>query len=194
MEGLNEVSKKIIADANTEKAKIINEAKNQASEIIADAKNKAQRILAEAKEQSDETYKKVLELENYKSESSIEQSVLKEKINLVEDIIEKAKSSIADVDSKKYENFLAKAYRELGIDSGTYLIGKDEEKITDKMVESVTNGELKKEDKKKADFEKGIRIFSGKAQYSISPQNYLETYRDELVMDTAAFLFKNGKD
>jgi len=194
MQELNEVSKKIISDANAEKAKIINEAKNQASEIVADATNKADRILSDAKKQAQENYSKVLELENYKSESSIEQSVLKEKIKLVEETIKKAKGQLEDVDGKKVESFLKKAYGQLGIGPGTYLIGSEEKRISPQMVESISGGKLKREDKRKTDFKKGIRIFSGKAQFSISPEEYLETYTDELVMDTAAFLFGKDKD
>lgn len=193
MEELNDVSKKIISDANSEKAKIINEAKNSASEITADAQNKSQKILSEAREKADARYKEVLELENYKAKASLDQSVLKERIRLIEGIIDKSRKAIEDVDGSRYANFLEKSYGALGIDSGTYLIGKEEDKITDEMVKKVSGGKLVKDDKRQADFDKGIKVFSGKAQYSISPQDYLETYKDELEMDIAAFLFDQDK-
>ena len=80
--------------------------------------------------------------------------------------------------------------KELDIKSGSYTIGK-KEKVLDDKTASIINGV--KPGKKKADFDKGLKITGGKAEILLSPENYLDMDVEDLKMEIASFLFGGGQ-
>ena len=70
------------------------------------------------------------------------------------------------------------------------MIGK-KERVLDKDIASVIKGI--KPDKKKADFDRGLKIILGKTEILLSPESYLDMDIEDLKMDIALQLFSGDK-
>ena len=192
MADIENVSKKIIDDACSEKEKVTNEAKEKASSVIAEAEKRKKRILEEGKQIAGERYKEVYNMEVFKAKSGFNQKILLQKIDLVDQVIKKAKEKLAGAGKRDYEKLLGKVLKSMNISKALYQIGTKENRIDDKMLKSVAAGMNLKISSTAADFEKGLKIIDGKAEYRISAETFIEADLDDLKMDTAFFLF--GKE
>jgi V/A-type H+/Na+-transporting ATPase subunit E len=190
MTDLDNVSKKVLDDAELQKEQEIGEAKKKAGEIIKEAKKRALEIHNDGKIESGKKYEEVLNIELSKIKSALNQSNLMFKINLVDDVINKARTRLISMDSEGYKKLLEKNIKALNINEGYYLIGSEEEKIDEKMVESIAK--IKKLNEE-PDFKKGIKIISGKAEYNISPEALIDSDLDDIRMEVAKELFGNGE-
>jgi len=189
MTDIENVSKKITDDACLEKEKVTNEAKEKASSVIAEAEKRKKRILEEGKQNAGERYKEVYNMEVFKAKSGFNQKILLQKIDLVDQVIKKAKEKLAGAGTKDYEKLISKILKGINISKALYQIGTKENRIDDKMLKSVEAGMNLEESRKEVDFEKGLKIIDGKAEYRISAETFIEADLDDLKMDTAFFLF-----
>lgn len=190
MAELDNVSKKVLDDAAKERDKILDEARKKASVVIEKAEGKVKEIHRSGKLRAWEKYKEVLNIEVSRAKSELNQKVLLYKIGLVDDAIDKVKKKLASLGKKDYEKFLKKTLKELNVEKGYYQIGNEERNIDGKMIESIAN--FKKADGK-PDFEKGIRIIKGKAEYNIAPDSLIDSNIDDVRMDVAFYLFGKEK-
>jgi V/A-type H+/Na+-transporting ATPase subunit E len=123
MTDLDNVSKKVLDDAELQKEQEIGEAKKKAGEIIKEAKKRALEIHNDGKIESGKKYEEVLNIELSKIKSALNQSNLMFKINLVDDVINKARTRLISMDSEGYKKLLEKNIKALNINEGYYLIG-----------------------------------------------------------------------
>ena len=189
MAKLDSVSKKVIDDAENEKKRELDKARRMASKIIKESKEEAGEIHCKGKLEAWHRYKEKLAVELSRIESGLNQKILLYKIGLVDDVIQEAKKTLSNMGKEDYRKFLKKSIKSLDIDGDYYVIGGKEKKIDDKMVRSIAN--LKKSDEK-PDFEKGIKIIKGRAEYRISPEILIDSEIDDIRMEVALELF--GKD
>ena len=131
-------------------------------------------------------------MEVFKAKSGFNQKILLQKIDLVDQVIKKAKQKLAGADKRDYEKLLGKILKSINISKALYQIGTKENSIDDKMLKSVAADMNLEESKKEVDFEKGLKIIDGKAEYRVSAETFIEADLDDLKMDTAFFLF--GKE
>ena len=190
MTELDNVSRKVLDDADEERNKILDEAKKKASAIIEEAGNKKKEIYKEGKLKAEVRYKEVFDMEVFSAKSELNQKTLLHKIELVDEVIEKAKEKLASLSKNDYEKFLKKNLKVLNLKESFYQIGSREKNIDNKMIESIAN--LKKVDEK-ADFEKGIKIIDGKAEYNISADSLIDEDIDDIRMKVALYLFGKEK-
>lgn len=190
MAELDNVSKKILDDAEAEKQKILDEARAKAGSIIAEAEKKAEEIIQEGKLEAKEKYQEVFDVEVIKAKTELNQKVINYKIDLIDDVIAEAKKKLSDLDKKEYEKFLEKTLKELKIKSGSYQIGSQEKGINGKMIESMAK--LKKAAGRPG-FKKGIKIIKGKAQYNITADSLIDPDIEDIRMETALNLFGEEK-
>lgn len=186
---IDSVSKKILDDAFLEREKIINEAKAKANLIIEQAINEKKKILEEGRRKAEERHKEIYNLELLKIKAEFNQKLLLDKLKCIDEVIQKVKEKLSNLDRGSYIRFLQKAIKELEIKDGEYKIGSKEKNIDDELVK-VALGDLKvKKSDDKAEFEKGIKIISGKVEYYISPESTIEAGIDDIRMAIAHFLF-----
>jgi V/A-type H+-transporting ATPase subunit E len=190
MAELDNVSKKILDDAEAEKKKILDEARAKAGDIIAEAEKKAEEIMQEGKVKAQERYREVFDVEVTRAKTELNQKVVNYKIDLIDDAIAEAKKRLSGLDKKEYKKFLKKTLKELKVKSGSYQIGSQEKNIDGKMVESIKR--LKKEGGR-PDFKKGIRIIKGKARYNITADSMIDPDIEDIRMETALNLFGEEK-
>jgi vacuolar-type H+-ATPase subunit E/Vma4 len=190
MTEMDNVSNKIIEDARAVRDDNIKEAEEKASGITAEAKSKVKEIIDKGKAEADQHYKESYDMEIFKFKASLEQKLLNTKLELVEKIIEGTKKRLAKLDREGWKKFLAKMAKEYDISSGTYMIGKDEEVVDGDLV-SIIKGI--KPDNAATDFSKGLKIFIGKAEILLLPENYLDTDIEDLKMEIASYLFNGEK-
>ncbi len=190
MAEMDNVSKKILEDANAERGKILDEARKRASDIIQEADKKAEEIKQEGKLKSQEKYREVFDVELTRAKTELNQKVVSCKISLIDDVVSEVKKRLSGLDKKEYEKFLKKVLKELKIRSGNYQIGSREKNISGKMVESIAN--LKKI-RGKPDFTKGIKIIKGKASYNITADSLVDPNIEDIRMNTAISLFGEEK-
>lgn len=189
MPELDNVSRKVLDDAEKEKERELDEARKKAAEIIKGAKKRASELHREGKRKAWNRYREVLNIELSKIKSELNQKILLYRIDLVDDVIAEIKKKLSNMDKKDYKKFLEKNIKALNIDSGHYMIGSEEKKIDDRMIESIAD--LKKSDRK-ADFKKGVKIIREKAEYHISPEILIDSEIDDIRMEIAAQLFDNS--
>jgi len=186
MSGMDNVSLKVIEDARQVKGKNIQEAEDKAEGIISKAAKKIKNKTTLVKAAAEEHYSKTFDIEVFKVKSVLDQKVLLVKIEIVEDIIEKAKEKLYRLDRKGWEKFLKKMAEELNINKGNYIVGR-KEKVLDKSIAAVIKGI--KPDKKKADFDRGLKITEGRTEIILSPEKYLDRDIEDIKMEVALHLF-----
>jgi vacuolar-type H+-ATPase subunit E/Vma4 len=190
MTEMDNVSRKVIEDAEVVRRKNIKEAEEKASQILAEAGKKAKEMADRGKAEAGQHYKKTYDMEVFKVKAALDQKLLLTKLGLVEEIIGSAKKRLSKLDRGGWEKFLKKMAEELGISSGTYIIGKDE-KIVDDSLAGIIKGI--KPDSRTADFKKGLKISGGRAEILLSPGNYLDMDIEDLKMEIASYLFSGEK-
>lgn len=190
MAELDNVSKKILEDASTEREKILDEGRKKASSIIGEAEKKAEEINRDGKLKAQEKYKEVFDVEVTRAKTELKQRATAYKINLIDEIIAGAKDRLSSLDKKEYEKFIKKTLKTLNVGNGYYQIGSQEKNINGKMIESIAK--LKKEDGR-PDFKKGIKIIKGKTQYNITADSLIDPDIDDIRMETAFYLFGKEK-
>jgi vacuolar-type H+-ATPase subunit E/Vma4 len=189
MTEMDNVSIKVIEDARSEAKRNITEAEEKAAGIISEAAGKIKEMNKAASAGADGHYKKTLEMEVFKARSELEQKVLLTKLEIIDSIIAGAREKLSRLDKKGWEKFLGKMAKELDIAEGSYVIGKMEKALDDKVI-SVIKGI--KPGNTPADFDRGLKITGGKAEILLSPENYLEMDVEDLRMEIASYIFDGG--
>jgi vacuolar-type H+-ATPase subunit E/Vma4 len=190
MKEMDNVSKKIIDDAETARRKIIREAEEKASGIIAEAENKAGEIIEEGKARAKKHYESTYAIEYDRVRAALEQKLLLVKLGLVEEVIDAAKKRLSGLDREGWKKFLEKMAGELDIKEGKYIIGKNEDSADSSLVGTIKGLEP---DDAGPDFERGIKISGDKTEIFLYPPAYLDTDIENLKMEIAAFLFDGEK-
>ncbi len=133
MAGIENITKVIARDAESEAASIIASAKANADAVTKKAQDEADKMKAEA----DERLEKLLKNERKKIQSQSEQieklRMLKQKQQIIEDTLDKAKETILGYEDKKYfETLLKILENSVQADKGIlYLNSKDLGRIPD---------------------------------------------------------------
>ncbi len=187
------VSEKILEDAEKEKNKIIAEAKQKANQVVGEAKRKKEERLTEAKKQAERKYKQAYELEMVKAKSETRQKLLLSKLKLVDETIDKAKQQIYEYKKEDYIKFLKKALKDLDIKQGEYIIGKDEKDLDGRTISSLSKQLKLKKSGQDPDFSRGLKIVSSNKEYLLSPETIIDSQIEDIKMETANFLFGEEK-
>ncbi len=190
MTDMDNISKKVIEDAEVIRSGNIKEAEEKASQILAEAEKNAGEIMDRGKVGAGEHYKKTYDMEVFKVRAALDQKLLLTKLELVRGIIDSAKKRLLKLDRSGWEQFLKKMAGELGISAGTYIIGKDEKIVDDSLAGTIKGI---KPDSAAADFEKGLKISGGRTEILLSPGNYLDMDIEDLKMEIASYLFSGEK-
>jgi V/A-type H+/Na+-transporting ATPase subunit E len=193
MSEIENVSKKILDDAKKQSDAILESAEKKAREILKDAEEQRAKTMSEAKKEASEKYGQVYDMEISKNKAQMEQQILLAKLELVESVIEKAKKSLKDVDAKKYVSYINNKLNSLDISEGVYLIGRNEKVLDHDMLKPLMEQINVKKADEKPDFEEGLKIFSGNAQYSISLLNAVEVVKEDLMIEIASYIFDKEK-
>ena len=195
MVDIDNVSKKILDDAALEREKNLNDGREKASAVMKETEIKKKKLLDEGKQKAEERYKETYNREILKAKSDFKQKILLYKLSIIDEIIKKAKGKLSDLSKENYEKFIKKSLKDLSIKEGLYLIGNKEKYIDDKTLQSLSKEIKIKLEKSniKNEFERGLKIFSGNAQYNISPEAVIESEVDDIKMEIALFLFGKGE-
>jgi len=118
MTDMDNISKKLIEDAQGVRRKNIKEAEEKASQILAEAGKKAKEIIDRGKVDAGGYYKETYTMEIFKVKAALDQKLLLKKLELIEGIIDKAKKRLSKLDRDGWEKFLKKTAHELGISTG----------------------------------------------------------------------------
>ncbi len=195
MVDIDNVSKKILDDAALEREKNLNDGREKASAVMKETESKKKKLLDEGKQKAKERYKETYNREILKAKSDFKQKILLYKLSIIDEIIKKAKNELYNLSKDDWRKFIKKSLNDLSIKEGLYLIGNKEKHIDDKIVQSLSK-EIKiklEKTNSKNEFERGLKIFSGNAQYDISPEAVIESEIDDIKMEIALFLFGRGK-
>jgi V/A-type H+/Na+-transporting ATPase subunit E len=190
MTEMDNVSKKVLDDAQNIRKENLKEAEEKAAQILSEAEGKIKDILKKGKEEAGQHYTRTYTLEVFKTRSGLEQKMLLKKIKLVDSIISEAKKKLSNLDKKGWQKFLVKSIASLGIKEGTYSIGSNEKILDGMLIESVSG---LKPAVKGEELQDGLKVFDGKAEYDLTPEKYLDMDIEDLKMEIASYLFKQGE-
>ncbi len=190
MTEMDNVSKKVLDDAQNIRKANLKEASGKADGILAEAEGEVKDTLKKGKEEASQHYRKTHDMEVFKTRSGLEQKMLLEKIKLVDSIISKSKKRLSDLDRNQWEKFLSKSIVALGIKEGTYSIGSSEKILDKELIGAVSD--LKPQSKGE-ELQKGLKVFGGKAEYDLTPEKYLDMDIEDLKMEIASYLFGREK-
>ena len=190
MTEMDNVSKKVLDDAQNIRKENLKEAEEKAAQILAEAEGKVKDTLKKGKEEAREHYTRTYDREVFKTRSDLEQKVLLEKIRLVDSIISKSKKRLSGLERDQWEKFIAKSIAALGIREGTYTIGSNEKMLDSELIESISD--LKPQGIGE-ELQHGLKVFGGKAEYDLTPEKYLDMDIEDLKMELASYLFDREK-
>ena len=193
MSEIENVSKKILDDADKQKEEIIDSANKKAKEIIKEAEEKKEKIISDAKKEASEHYEQVYNMEVYKGIAQMEQKVILKKLDLVDKVVEKSKKSLIGSTKKEYLSYIKNILSEIDIKKGSYLIGNNENVLTYELLDDLMKDNDIEKSEDEPDFDEGLKIFSGNAEYSISFLKAIESLQEDIVIDIASFIFDEEK-
>ncbi|MCG9480127.1 MAG: hypothetical protein K9H14_07995 [Actinomycetia bacterium] len=189
MADINNVSKKILEDAEQKKQEILKEAQDKASQVLAEAEKSNQRHLEMAGQEAEQKYKQTYDLEVLKAKSGLEQKLLLSKLELVDGIISRAKQKLTEADKKTYLGFIKKSLDHLNLSQASYIIGSKEKNISKQDLKDMAPSAKLEPAEQEPDFDYGLKLISGNAEYLISPQSTIDSAAEDLKMEIADFLF-----
>ncbi len=190
MAEMDNVSKKVLDDAQNIRKENLKRAEEKATGILAEAEEKINDLLKTGETDAKEHYSRTYDMEVFKAKSGLDQKILLEKIKLVESVIARAKEKLSSFDRKQWEKFLKKTITGPGMKDGTYIIGSGEKVLDGDLVRSVSG--LKPHEGGR-DCKKGLKVFGDRAEYDLTPERYLDMDIEDLKMEIASYLFKQGE-
>ena len=149
MSNLDNLTSKIISDAEVKKNEIINEANEKASEIVnkkvEEANKKASSIKEKAKVESISIKDRIIS----KTDLEIRNNKLKAKQDVINKVFQLAVEKLKSMNNDEFENFMKTSILNLDIEGDEEIIINEEDKakLSEKFLENV-NEELKSKGKK----------------------------------------------
>lgn len=187
---IENITKRIISDAEVEANQITKEAQKQASDILTEAKLKA-------KENRDNLIKKAEEelflyenKELVRARIDARNTILQEKQSIVNEAFEKAHQALFDLDKNKYKYFLQKLIFKLS-DDGDEILFSDKDSLIGKEIIEKFNEEGKKIrfSDEKIDIDGGFIIKKDGIETICSLKAIIENQRHENEKDLTNILF-----
>jgi len=190
MADIENLSKKILEDAETEAQSIKHAAESEALKITEKAKEHVSKLLAEAKILAESAYKESFDKKVSQNESLKRQEMLSKKMEIVESVMKKVREEIEKLPKEDYREYFKKNAKSLNIDEGEFQIGIKEKNIDPPFIKQLFKTAKLAESKEKPDFDYGIRIISLGALYTISLLSDLEYRRDAVLSLINREIFK----
>ena len=189
LKNTDNVSKKILEDAQHEANKIINEARFKAKEILEDARQKSSNKLKEAQAEASNLYERVFELEVSKVKAELKHKILIEKIRIIDSILKKTIEAVKSEKSGVYENSVKDAFKKLDIKEAEYQLGNKENLMTDQKIKMIAPEITLQKSKELPDFDSGIKIIAGKKEFRFSAEELIEAEIDDIRITLSRFIF-----
>ncbi len=189
---IENITKKIIDDAASERDAIINEAKNQAEEILANAKVKAEEIEARAESRGKQEHEKQLASKKAVAVIDGRNLTLEKKQDVINECFERAVSELQNMPEGEYLAYLKGCGEKAGVSEGEIVLNKrDREAYGEKLVEALNqsgDNKLVLSDETR-DIAGGLMIKVGRTYVNVSVDAVLEELHDELTVECAKVLF-----
>lgn len=190
MADIENLSKKIIDDAESEGAAVKSSARENASIVISRAKENADKVLNEAKATAELLYKESYEKRISQNEAVKRQDILKKKMEIVEGVLKKIREEIENLPKDSYRDYFKKNSTDISITDGEFMIGNKEKNIDAAFVKQLFKSAKLTLSKDSPDFDYGIKIISGGALYTLSILSDLEYRKDKILSIMNRELFK----
>ncbi|MDD3803319.1 MAG: V-type ATP synthase subunit E [bacterium] len=181
MAELENLSKKILDDANRDAEALKSEAKSRAESIIKKSREEAENLLVEAKSISESLYKESLEKRISQNNALRRQELLSKKLELVEQILKKAREEAVKIDKEVYREYFKKNASSVKVTEGEFLIGSKENLVDASFVKQIFKPAKLSESKESADFEYGIKVISGRTHYTLSLLSDIDYTKEKLL-------------
>jgi len=187
---LDNVSIKILEDAEAERQKILESAAAKAGEIIEAAEKRKLKIIEEAKAEAGKRYLSVYNNEIAKAKSENEQKLLGCKIRIIDGLIEKARQKLVTDELDKFLSYISHTLKKLDLSKALYQTGSKESILTDSMIKKIAGSISLEKSVEEPDFEEGIKLIDGRKEYLISASSLIKDRVEDIRMEAAAFLFE----
>lgn len=187
---LDNVSIKILEDAEAERQKILESAAAKAGEIIEAAEKRKLKIIEEAKAVAGKRYLSVYNNEIAKAKSENEQKLLGCKIRIIDGLIEKARQKLVTDELDKFLSYISHTLKKLDLSKALYQTGSKESILTDSMIKKIAGSISLEKSVEEPDFEEGIKLIDGRKEYLISASSLIKDRVEDIRMEAAAFLFE----
>lgn len=183
------VSKKLIEDAESKKQEILLKANQKASSILKEADERKKAIMTGGKILADEAYKHEYDFIIAQFNSQLNQKLLTEKIKIVEDVVKIIINRLENIDIADLKKALIKFAGNINVKNGVYQIGINEKRITDAVISEVFESISLTKSEKKPSFDNGIKIIDGRKEYYFSEKNLIDAEAEETKMEISKLLF-----
>ena len=187
---LDNVSIKILEDAEAERQKILESAAAKAGEIIEAAEKRKLKIIEEAKAEAGKRYLSVYNNEIVNAKSENEQKLLGCKIRIIDGLIEKARQKLVTDELDKFLSYISHTLKKLDLSKALYQTGSKESILTDSMIKKIAGSISLEKSVEEPDFEEGIKLIDGRKEYLISASSLIKDRVEDIRMEAAAFLFE----
>ena len=184
------VSKKLIEDAESKRKEILNEANKKAQAILKEANKVKEEILTKGKIVAEDTYKREYDfiIEQYKFQ--LNQKLLAEKIKIVKKVIAKIMERLENLNESELKKALLKFANDIKFDNAVYQIGKDEKRITDLLIKEIFSNKSLTKSKNEPNFSKGFKIIDGRKEYYFSEKSLFDPDSEDVKMEISKLLFE----
>ena len=195
--GLEDITKRIIDDAEKEASKIRKEADNKAEEFIKEAQGETEatraKSLGEAKEQAVNEQKRLLAL----ARLGAKKTILSEKRQAVEAAYNKAEALLASLPQDKYRQFLKRTLLREATGNEEIIVALGDKDYFNQAFIDEVNAELRKSGKggnlavssEVRKIKGGFILKSGGIEVDSSLDTLVNSYREDLEAEVVKILF-----
>jgi V/A-type H+-transporting ATPase subunit E len=184
------VSKKLIEDAEQKRKEILDEANAKAQKILKDADEAKKEILKKSEIAKKDVYKREYDFLISQYKSQLNQKLLSEKIQIVEEVIKKIMERLENLNKPELKKALLKFADNIKITNGVYLIGKNENNITDSLIGEIFGKASLTKSKNEPNFSKGFKIIDGRKEYYFSEKSLFDPDAEDTKMEISKLLFE----
>ncbi len=183
------VSKKLIEDAESTGNDLLAEARKKAESVLEEAADARKSILAKGKILADKAYKQSYDFAIARISSEMEQKLLEEKIKMVDEVLAGITDRLRNLPAEDLKKLLLKFAHRLDFKKAVYQLGKDEKKITDLLVREIFGTKTLIKSTLKPDFAMGLKIIDERKEYYFSEETLMDLDSEDIKMEISKLLF-----
>jgi len=191
---IENITQKILAEANDAAKAILEKAEMQSSEIINEAKNKADEMLKNEISKSENDAEILKQRKVSAAQLQAKKMLLSAKQESINKSFQQAHNKLTQLPEEKYINFIIDEIMKSSISEGELILNeKDKKNIGEKIVKIV--GEKLKSNKivlsnKTIDASGGFVLKSGNIEINSTFETIINSIKDELTFEVANVIFK----
>lgn len=192
--GIEEITSRIVSDAETEAKSIGDEAKEKSGAVLAEARARADKMTGDARARGEEDKAKMLSRRQSVAEIDGRKLILDAKQKLIAECFNRTADRITSMDSEKYVDFLFRTVKSTGETEGELILNRRDrasvgEALVKKIAEGIPGSKITLSEEER-DIKGGFLLKKGSVYVNGTVEALIDEAKEKLTGEVAVRLFQ----